>query len=202
MKRTFWQETDRIIGPATVAEFDTIGQQDVRNAIERFVIDHSDKSTSLLDAGCNTGVEGYRLFEKEYAGKYVGVDSNQQALDHAAENLQGHIATFLLADLEQIAYADQSFDIVLTKDVIEHAEHYSAILCELARLSRQWLILSMFIKMHGAPDHIHREPEGYHHNRYNRAALYDLMQRNDFSLDSILYRQDSNEVLLFKRQSG
>jgi len=44
------------------------------------------------------------------------------------------------------------FDIVLSKDVIEHARYYDSILAELSRLTKRWLILSMFIKMHDQPD--------------------------------------------------
>ncbi len=42
---------------------------------------------------------------------------------------------FSLADLESIKYPNGYFDIVLNKDVIEHAVFYEAILAELARLT-------------------------------------------------------------------
>jgi ubiquinone/menaquinone biosynthesis C-methylase UbiE len=200
MQKTYWQKIDHIIGPATVEEFAQIGQQETRDAIERFILEHSDASTRLLDAGCNTGVEGYRLFQKKYPGFYVGVDSNAKALTHALQNLHGNHAAFALADLESIDYPDGCFDIVLNKDVIEHASYYTSILRELARLTRRWLILSMFIKMHDQPDFIHREPQGFHHNRYERKRLYELMTDLSFAEPSIVYEAGEDEVLVFEKK--
>ncbi|HWR82689.1 MAG TPA: class I SAM-dependent methyltransferase [Candidatus Deferrimicrobium sp.] len=200
MKETYWQTIDRIIGPATVEEFDEIGQKATRQAIEQFILDHSYPDTMLLDAGCNTGVEGYRLFQCGFPGLYVGVDSNLKALTHALKNLHGFRATVKLADLESIGFPDRSFDIVLTKDVIEHAATYTAILGELARLTKQWLILSMFIKMHDHGDVIHREPEGFYHNRYHRRQLYGFMAAQGFGEPRVVFEQGQDEVLVFERR--
>ena len=200
MKETYWKTIDHIIGPATVGEFDQIGQKETREIIERFILEHSETSTLLLDAGCNTGVEGYRLFQKNYPGLYVGIDSNAKALTYALQNLHGYSATFSLADLESISYPDGYFDVVLTKDVIEHASYYTAILSELARLTRRWLILSMFIKMHNQPDFIHREPQGFYHNRYERRKLYGFMAGHGFGEPGIIFEAGEDEVLVFEKE--
>ncbi len=202
MKDTYWQTIDHIIGPATIEEFNQIGQKETRNAVERFILEHSEASIILLDAGCNTGVEGYRLFQKNYPGLYIGVDSNAKALTHALQNLYGSPAAFFLADLESIPYPDGYFDIVLTKDVIEHASHYAAILAELARLTKRWLILSMFIKMHDQPDFIHREPQGFHHNRYERRKLYSFMAGYGVDDPRIIFETGEDEVLVFEKGRG
>lgn len=206
---TYWQRINHIVGPATAEDFDHIGQQETRDHIERFILDHADGCTRLLDAGCNTGVEGHRLFRRNFPGTYVGVDSNTRALMYALVNLHGAPASLHLADLRNIAYPDRHFDMVLTKDVIEHAEHYADILRELARLAGNYLILSMFIRLHDLPDHIYREPQGFHHNRYNRKGLYDLLADCGFSTPEIIYsapgvRQNrfQDEVLVFRRRDG
>lgn len=200
MKETYWRTIDHIIGPAAVEEFDQIGQKDTREAIERFILEHSNASTKLLDAGCNTGVEGYRLFQKNYQGFYVGVDSNAKALTYALQNLHGCHAAFALADLESISYPDGCFDIVLTKDVIEHASYYTSILRELARLTKRWLILSMFIKMYDELDFIHREPQGFYHNRYRREKLYSFMADHGFGDPKIIFEAGEDEVLVFEKR--
>lgn len=89
MKETFWRQIPRIVGPARASEFDQIEQKDTRQALEDFILAHSDAGTRLLDAGCNTGVEGYRLFQQGYCGSYFGLDSNPKALAYALENLSG-----------------------------------------------------------------------------------------------------------------
>ena len=125
---TYWQKIDHIIGPATVTEFDQIGQKPIREAIESFIISNSNEQTRLLDVGCNTGVEGHRLIERGFKGTYYGLDSNYRALLHAQENLKGSRAVFCHTDGAGIPYPDQHFDIVLSKDVIEHAAYYESIL--------------------------------------------------------------------------
>ena len=205
MQPTYWRSIDHIIGAATADDFDTIGQKETREAIESFVLEYSDRSTRLLDVGCNTGVEGYRLFQRNFPGLYIGIDSNAKALGYAMVNLSGHPASVALADASSLPYPDESFDIVLSKDVIEHAEHYGEILKELARVARQRVILSMFIRPHDLPDEIRREPQGFHHNRYNRDGIYSLMRGSGFGQPSIIHTGQpghsgfQDEVLVFER---
>lgn len=200
MKATYWQQIPNIIGPATRDQFHQIGQKATRDALEAWILDHSDASTRLLDAGCNTGVEGVRLFDKKFPGQYVGADSNLKALGYAMANLQGKPASFAWADLEQIAWPDGAFDVVLNKDVVEHAAHYEPILRELARLTKTWLVLSMFIRMHDEPDLIRPGDKGLHHNRYRRAGLYALMESLGFEPPQSIFEQGDDEVLVFRKK--
>ncbi len=196
---TYWQSIDHIIGPAKREKFEQIGQKPIREAIEAFIIADSDIQTRLLDAGCNTAVEGFRLFERGYKGTYYGVDSNYRALQHAQENLTEQRAIFCQADCANIPYPDQHFDLVLTKDVIEHAPYYEDILRELARLTKRWLLLSMFIRMHDQPDFIKPEPAGFHHNRYNRSKLYDFVRKHGFKLPHPIFQMGEDELIIFER---
>ncbi len=197
--QTFWQSSPKIVGPAKASEFKDIGQQNTRSAFEDFILGKSSTSTLLLDAGCNTGVEGYRLMAKGFPGFYVGMDSNHKALALALQNVERHRAAFILSSLESISFPDKHFDVVLNKDVIEHAASYEPILLELARVTKTWLVLSMFIKMHDKPDYIYREPEGYHHNRYERKRLYDFMARQGFAAPETIFSEAEDEVLIFRR---
>ncbi len=199
-KTTYWQSIDHIIGPATIAEFDNIGQKPIRDAIESFIIANSNEQTRLLDAGCNTGIEGYRLFERGYKGTYYGADSNYRALQHARENLNGRRAIFCQADCAKIPYPDRNFDIVLTKDVIEHAPYYEDVSSELARLTNRFLLLSMFIRMHEQADFIKPEPAGFHHNRYNRTKLYEFMAERGLGAPKILFKAGDDELLIFEKK--
>jgi ubiquinone/menaquinone biosynthesis C-methylase UbiE len=201
MRETFWQTIGTIVGPATKEDFDEVGQKETRNAFERFILENSTPSTRLLDAGCSTGIEGFRLYQKGYTGSYVGIDSNRKAIHLALENLYGHPASLALSDLEATGFPDGYFDIVLTKDVIEHAPSYRAILRELARLSRSWLILSMFIRMQDDPSVIREDPPGLFHNRYQRAELVEFMSTLGMESPVTLFTAGDDEVLLFKKSA-
>ena len=196
---TYWRKSRSIVGPARAADFESIGQAETRAAFERLIIDRCAPSATLLDAGCNTGVEGFRLFRSGFRGSYHGVDSNPLALSYAMENLAGQRAWFSLADLSAIPCADRSFPIVLSKDVIEHSSDFEPILAELTRLAEQTLVLSMFIKMTNNEDLIQKHPDGYFLNRYSRARLLDFVASRGFANARTIFETSSDEVLVFER---
>jgi len=197
---TYWQQIPGIVGPAMARDFHRIGQQDTRAAIEDFVLQHSDHRIKFLDAGCNTGVTGYRLFQKGFRGQYHGVDSNGKALTFAAANMPAHPVILLQEDVAKMSFPDRHFDIVLCKDVIEHCEGYLDIVKELCRVTWTWLILSMFIKPGPAPDQIRKMPEGFYMNRYNRDGLLAAITVNGFKWPTTLFEKGEDEVLVFERQ--
>lgn len=196
---TYWRKSTTIVGPARAAEFSSIGQQSTRAALESFIIANTSPSSRILDAGCNTGVEGFRLFAAGYAGQYIGADSNPLALSHALENLTGRPASFLLSDLGAIPFPDKSFNLVFSKDVIEHAPTFEPILSELCRLARGFLVLSMFIRMKDGDDEIRPHPDGYHLNRYSRTRLTSFVIARGFSPAATVFAEAEDEVLVFRR---
>lgn len=199
--QTHWQKIDHIIGPATRDDFGSAGQKETRDSIEAFILKQSAPGTLMLDAGCSTGVEAHRLFEKGFPGTYVGVDSNLKALRLALENLSGRSASFLHSDLDALPYGAEHFDVVLVKDVIEHARDYREILAELARVAKQWLVLSMFIRMHDEPDLIKMDQPGLYLNRYQRAGVYSFLSEAGFDEPLVVFRKADDEVLAFRRKS-
>ncbi len=199
LRETFWQRHDKIIGPALAEDFEKIGQQDTRDALEAYILEHSGPATRVLDAGCNTSVEGYRLFRKNFPGVYHGVDSNLKALQFAMQNNVGNTVTYQLADIADIQYPDAYFDIVFSKDVIEHAEHYRDILPELCRLSRDHFILAFFIKPEDEPDDIQPHEDGYFLNRYDRRELLDLVKQCGFGRPEQIFENSTDEILVFRR---
>lgn len=200
MRETFWQSLEAIVGPATREEFEGVGQKETRDAFEHFILENSGPTTRLLDAGCSTGVEGFRLYQKGYLGSYLGLDSNQKALHLALRNLHGSPASFALSDLEATGFAAGAFDIVLSKDVIEHAPNYRAIFRELARLTGTWLVLSMFIRMQDEPAVIREDPPGLFHNRYQRADLIEFASSLGLEAPSTLFSSGDDEVLIFRKR--
>src|ERR1043165_1635025 len=68
----------------------------------------------ILDAGCGTG--GNALFLRRY-GQVVGIDLAAEALDLGGQRLPGVLARASVLD---IPFADASFDLVTSFDVIYH----------------------------------------------------------------------------------
>lgn len=84
-KLSYWQRIKGTVGPGAKKDFHKIGSKDTRKAFEDYII--KNKFETVLDVGCNTGVEGYRLFESGFSGLYTGVDSNEKAVKLAEKNL-------------------------------------------------------------------------------------------------------------------
>lgn len=195
-----WQKTPYIVGPAKAKDFFDAPKPELRNAFESFILNHSNENTKLLDAGSNAGILGYRLYSKVFCGIYVGVDSNLKALLYAIDNLEGTPASFCLADLSEINFPNNYFDIVFSRDVIEHQPNYEPILKELARLTSKYLILSIFIKFHDGQDLINFDSKyEVYLNRYNRQKIYDFLQNLGLKNPKIIYSVDDDEVIIFEK---
>ena len=200
-ERSYWQRSERIVGPAKAADFGEIGQVATRTAFETFIVRASGPPTRLLDAGCNTGVEGFRLFAAGYAGRYVGVDSNRKALQFARENVTTHRAAWVEARLEALPWPGGAFDITLSKDVIEHLADFRPSLAELCRVTAEYLILSFFIKPTPRRARLRRHRRGYFLNRYDRRELLAFVESQGFEYVDSLFEDQSDEVLLWRRES-
>ncbi len=199
--KTYWQRIAGFVGPSSSHDFDKIGQQNTRKSIEDFILKHANKNSSFLDAGCNTGVEGVRLFNSGYQGKYFGVDNNNKAVKLARKNLANESkAKFFVLDLSKLNFKKNFFDIVLTKDVIEHHQYYVKILTELARVTKKYLILSMFIKpSFFLGDKIKLHHDGYYLNRYNQGKLFTFMAKHNFKKPKKIYEDWQDIVYVFEK---
>jgi len=97
--------------------------------LDRAVLANLRSDHRLLDAGC--GVRAPLL--RQYARKTsfaVGVDlvlPSAERIDHAA---------LVHADLESIPFRDGTFDLIVSRSVIEHLEHPGRIFLEFGRLLR------------------------------------------------------------------
>jgi SAM-dependent methyltransferase len=95
---------------------------------------------SVLDAGCGEGETIERLGDL-LPHPVTGVDLNPESVRFAAERLPGD--RFDTADLLSLPFEDDSFDLVLCLEVLEHIPDPRPALAELARVSSGELILSV-----------------------------------------------------------
>lgn len=121
------------------------------NPIQKLLIDNYHKTLkstlskkgigTILDAGCGEGFTLSFIKDEKIGSKHVGVDF----LDRAVE-----IGRRLHPDLEikqgsiyALPYKDNSFDMVMATEVLEHLEDPRKGLKELKRVSRQYILLSV-----------------------------------------------------------
>jgi len=84
----------------------------------------------LLDAGCGTGHHMAQLSARGY--EVAGVDASQEMLEHA--RLNNPDAVILEADVEEIPLRNESFDIVLSIEVLRHLPRSDKSIAEMSRL--------------------------------------------------------------------
>jgi 2-polyprenyl-3-methyl-5-hydroxy-6-metoxy-1,4-benzoquinol methylase len=117
----------------------------VRRLIERFYgkvgsIVGQLSSEVVLDAGCGEGETIERL-DGLLSGSITGVDLNQEAVDFAAGRIPA--GSFQVADLTALPFDDDSFDLVLCLEVLEHIPEPSLALAELVRVCRGDIVVSV-----------------------------------------------------------
>jgi ubiquinone/menaquinone biosynthesis C-methylase UbiE len=87
---------------------------------------------SVLDLGCNNGW-GTNVVART-AGRVVGVDVSDSALEEARRGATSDNIEFLRVDGEKLPFADGEFDVVASCQVIEHVADYGPYLGEICRV--------------------------------------------------------------------
>ena len=115
---------------------------------------------TILDVGCGCGYLTNRLHDLHY--DVVGVDTSRTAIHHVT-------GAKALASVDALPFADQSFDLVLCTQVLEHLPRvvYEGCIGELLRVGRTYVLVSVpnreFLRQNftrcpecGCEFHVHR----------------------------------------------
>jgi SAM-dependent methyltransferase len=107
-------------------------------------LERAERPARFLDVGCSYG--NFQLMLDARMGRdpeisYVGMDIDERAMQYGidfAATIPGYQnCSFQVADLTaKLPFPDQSFDVILAADVIEHLPDVVAVLTELRRLLR------------------------------------------------------------------
>lgn len=96
---------------------------------------------SILDVGCGEGFTLHRLKEKGIGKKLEGLEYLQTAIDLGKELYPDIKIT--QGSIYNLPYEDNSFDLVLCTEVLEHLEEPEIALKELVRVSKKYLAISV-----------------------------------------------------------
>ncbi|MEM2614281.1 MAG: class I SAM-dependent methyltransferase [Nitrososphaerota archaeon] len=98
----------------------------------------------LLDVGCGDG--SYLALLKNKYNFLIGVDISIRSLKTAknkTKNMDSGVIEFILADARYIPIISSSADVVLCSEVLEHIEAPEKVICELFRVARCLLLITV-----------------------------------------------------------
>ncbi len=104
-----------------------------------FLLPHLRPDLDLLDAGCGPGTITVDLAERLAAGRVVGVDAATEVLRQAEELAVGRgirNVEFRPADVYELPFEDDTFDVVFAHQLLQHLADPVAALRELRRVAR------------------------------------------------------------------
>lgn len=137
---------------------------------------------SILDLGCGTG---YNIDYMKQAGytNCLGLDFTFDALKYCKNR---DIDDVVCADTIQIPFADNSFDVITSLDMIEHIEDDSSAIREMHRVLKPGGQLIIFTPAYqflwGLQDEI-----SHHYRRYTAHELKKKTENQGFIIDRITY---------------
>ena len=126
-------------------------KHNVKNPLSRFFLDNfycvmlrkakNLNATTVLDVGCGEGFTLLRLKNENIGQKLSGIDNNEQAIAYANKNYPE--LEIKKGDVYKLPYKDNSFDLVLCMEVLEHLDKPLVALEELKRVSKKYVLLSV-----------------------------------------------------------
>lgn len=122
-----------------------------KNPLQQFLINNFYKNlldvvkdlkiNSVLDVGCGEGFTLNKLYESKIGKRLEGVDFLKTAIELGRKTHPNLILN--QGDIYKLKYQDNTFDLVMATEVLEHLEDPKKGLKELIRVSKKYLLLSV-----------------------------------------------------------
>lgn len=90
------------------------------------------KNKIILDVACGSGYGSYYLSQS--ALRVVGGDISKDALEYPKKNYRSRNLQFLQLDAHNLPFKDETFDVIVSFETIEHLENYYKFLYECKRV--------------------------------------------------------------------
>lgn len=100
---------------------------------------------SVLDAGCGEGVLSVMAAKKgaDVTGSDISQPNIKRCIKYALENEVKDKTNFVVADLEDLPFPDNSFDLVVSSHVLEHIPNFDKGLKEIMRVSKKRAVIAI-----------------------------------------------------------
>lgn len=99
------------------------------------------KAKTILDAGCGEGFSMNKLSVNGIGEKIEGIEYSKDALNFGKKLFP--YLTFTQGSIYELPYENNSFDLVICTEVLEHLEEPTRALKEILRVSKEYLIISV-----------------------------------------------------------
>lgn len=146
----------------------------------------------ILDLGCGDGYLSFLMAQQGH--QVVSLDLSLNRLKKFRDIAREYGIEQKIGDVKQTGLKDQSFDVIVTSEVLEHIEGYPAVLLEAARLLKANGVLIITVphdepqKLLTCPHCLKQFYRDGHVNRFNRENLknalikqkYDVLQTTVF----------------------
>lgn len=146
--------------------------------IERRLPTH--RPLHILDAGCGTG----NLLERlRHLGRVEGLDISPDAIHWCQQRGLSHITQ---GSLVELPYKNDTFDVVIAADVLEHVNHDAQGMAELFRVLKPGGFAVMTVPAYpwlwSGHDTVH-----HHWRRYTRPDLSQKLEQAGFTINRLTY---------------
>lgn len=109
--------------------------------LNQSIEDLSLERIKILDAGCGEGFISNLIYSCIPNVEIVGLEYTREALEIARKNNKN--ITYMQGDIYEMPFAENSFDIVICTEVLEHLDKPESALKELKRTAKSRLILTV-----------------------------------------------------------
>jgi SAM-dependent methyltransferase len=105
--------------------------------VDRYLASQCARANHVLDVGCGPGVIAAELAKRFPATDVVGLDMSTARLAEARRNFAGlSNASTIQAEATQLPFADQSFDLIYCRFLLEYLQNRAQAVREMARVCR------------------------------------------------------------------
>jgi SAM-dependent methyltransferase len=133
----------------------------------------------VLDAACGSGYGSAEL--GHVATRVVGVDVDESTIEYARSRYGGANVEFEVMDVSRLRFDDDSFDVVVSFETVEHVQDREAFLHQVTRVLRP---SGTFLVSTPSVEHTTERPENpYHHVEYARDDFARLLSAHFESID-------------------
>jgi 2-polyprenyl-3-methyl-5-hydroxy-6-metoxy-1,4-benzoquinol methylase len=176
---------------ASVSFFDA-GRRHFHLERYRFAADHV-QGKQVADIACGTGYGTELLCLRGKAARVVGVDIDAEAVAYAKEKHGCSAARYVQASADRTGLPDESFDVVVSFETIEHVAEDLSLLEEFSRLLRPGGLLVC-----STPNAWPLEQAEHHLREYDHASFRALLESH-FVVETMVNQNSGMQGAPFNR---